>query len=156
MKTFQEFVKTLNESSDTNEFEELFQKAINDELSATVLYLRASNELDGAEHDYFRQQMAEHANDEFGHFKDLLDIAANRDIKYTVKLTPDALKPINEKVIEFTQTLETNAIEDYKNLVEMTQEMKEFDLNEKFREILADETEHFDDIGLINGDVRKI
>lgn len=156
MRTFTQFFESKNPSKGLDVFNRLFQKAINDEISASILYLRIANELDGVEHDYFRQQMKEHSQDEYDHFKELLDIAANRGIKYTVALTADAMMAISDKMVDHTQKLETNAISDYQKLTELAQEMKEFDLFKKFKEILTDETEHFDDVGLIKGDVRKL
>lgn len=154
------FKSFISEEVETHSFVSLFQKVINDEISATILYLRLANELDGAINDYFRDQMEEHAEDEYGHFKDLIDIASNRGIPFTVQLTSDANIAIDiensEALIALTQELETIAIDDYKKLIGMASNMKEFDMHRKFREILNDEAEHFDDVAVITGETRPI
>ena len=141
-------------------FPELFQKAINDEISATILYLRLANEVVGHQYTEFRQQMKEHAEEEYRHFKDLLSIAANRVLPYTVQLTTDATLPITqediESLIRHTQILETQAIQDYKQLIQFSKDFKEYDLVETFRRLLSDETEHFDDVATLTGESRPL
>lgn len=158
IKTFKTYL--TEESSPAEEFLSTFRKVINDEITATVLYLRLANELDGAGNDYFRDQMEEHAEDEYGHFKDLLEIAANRGISFSVNFTPDANKPIDitnsKELIDLTQELETIAIEDYRKLATICGELKEYDLQRTFKEILSDEAEHFDDVSVITGETRPI
>lgn len=163
MSTFQKYLTELESCQTSNigsEFLLLFQKVINDEISAVILYQRLANELIGQEFDYFRDQMAEHAKDELDHFNDLIEIAANRGIAYQVSLTPDANLPINinvaEQLVIRTQELETIAISDYKSLIGMCKELQEFELGKKFKEILEDEGEHFDDVAMVTGQVRPI
>lgn len=165
MSKFKKFLKELEScqmdmQSIGKEFQLLFQKVMNDEISAVILYQRLANEMIGQEFDYFRDQMAEHAKDELEHFNDLLEIAANRGINYMVSLTPDANLCINSETAELlvlrTQELETIAISDYKALIKMCKDLQEFELGKKFKEILEDEGEHFDDVAMITGQSRPI
>lgn len=153
-------LESCEKTQPNNEFQLLFQKVLNDEISAVILYQRLANEMIGQEFDYFRDQMSEHAKDELEHFNDLLEIAANRGISYTVNLTEDANLPITSETAELlvlrTQELETNAISDYKTLIKMCKELQEFELGKKFKEILEDEGEHFDDVAMVTGQVRPI
>jgi ferritin len=160
MKLWEMYHILHDPTDDTLSFNQLFQKVLNDEISAAVLYQRLANEVIGYQYTEFREQMLEHAADEYRHFNDLLLIASNRGIEYTVALTPDATVPIEgvltEKLIALTQTLETNAIEDYRMLAETTFGMKEYELHKKFKELLTEETEHFDDVAVLTGEIRPL
>lgn len=161
MGKFAKYLKEIREIDSPDikiEFLALFNKIIADEISAFTLYTRLANEINGTGNEKFRSEMAEHATDELKHFQTLIRIAADRGLAYTINLTPDAMFPISDVsfMMDYTQNLETIAINDYTTLITFCNMAQLYDLEEEFRDILEDEAEHFDSIATLTGKNRKV
>lgn len=134
---------------------DIMQKAINDEISSVIFYLEIANKLSGASANEFRQIMLEHADEEMTHFKLLLEKSANLGIE---------IKPFNYRIdfidnlnlmMTKVQELEEEARVLYNFATELTRKENDFELETFFKELLEDETTHFDDVAKITGEKRN-
>ena len=56
-------------------FIELFQKAVQDELTASIVYIKMAKSLKGFDGTVVAEHLVEHADEEYEHYKKLIDFA---------------------------------------------------------------------------------
>lgn len=124
-------------------------KALNDEMTSSISYLKMANELQGINMKAVSTILLEHADEEYSHYKEILEYAVNHNIKpifdidlIKINSTPTDLM----KVISFTQTLEKEAIADYLEISKVALENSDIETQEFFEDILEDEHHHFDEL----------
>ena len=143
------------------QFLALLNKVINDELSAVTFYQRAGAELVGPNVKQVADELQVHANEEYGHFLELINYASNYDLLIHMNIALDnevANYPIQslENVMMKVQELESIAVTDYESLLMMSREMRDFTGVELFKDILEDEIGHYDDLAYVLGQTRVL
>lgn len=134
-------------------------QALNDELTSAVLYQNMSEFLQGIQMEELRNEMLEHASEEFEHFKLLLKYANAHGIPTCIGLNPQIA---NETPMDFVsasslvQELELKAISLYERLSKLAQEHEDIESMHFFKELMEKETEHFDDVAKLTGDIRPL
>lgn len=135
-------------------------KVLMDEISASILYKRVAESLVGSGHDAMKEEFEEHSEEEFQHFNEIISFASSRGIMNEIYVTLDdsivqySITDIQQTVL-FTQTLELQAMEDYKYIMDVSHDNGDIDTCEFFKEIRNDEVSHFDDIAQFTGQVRE-
>ena len=137
------------------------ESALKDELSASIMYAKASNELVGIGSQEVSEELMNHSKEEYGHFNQLLAFASAHDILKDIKFTIDysvvdfsGISNSNE-VMKKVQELEEKAIRDYEMMAKCAFKNGDLETTSFMREIMSDEIKHFDDLAYINGEKRK-
>lgn len=137
-------------------------KVLKDELSASIFYMKASNELVGSEVDGVSKELAVHSAEEMAHFNSLLAYATNHglidDINIELDQSVIMFSPLNdaEKVMRKVQELEKIAIGDYNKSAMCAMKNSDLESHGFFKKLMDDEIGHFDDLAYVNGDVRPL
>jgi len=144
-----------------NEFMTKFQKAMRDEISAAIVYIKMANSLKGFQGSKIAEELLEHSAEEFEHYNELVSFAAKHGLTTMLDFNDidmDVIKnaPLNDDtaVLTYTQELEATAISDYKKLVELATEEKSEEAKKFFSEIMSDEINHFDELAEWTGQTR--
>ena len=138
-----------------NEFMKRFQKAMRDEISASIVYIKMAQSLSGFQGSKVADELLEHSKEEFEHYNELIDFATKHgfvdQLDYTI-IDMDVIKNAPMKDINaimlYTQELEQTAISDYNELGKMAEEAESEEARKLFFEIMGDEQEHFDDLAV--------
>lgn len=139
---------------------DLISKNIKDELTAVLIYVKMANSFAGtnAQSDV-SGHLLEHADDEYGHFKSLVEYAYNHSVGDDVVIDIDleAVKSAPTDMagaIAKAQELETGAIASYKAMAKLAFENEDYETHEFAVDIMNDEMGHFDDFALYDGNTR--
>jgi len=140
---------------------QLIQTSINDELSAVVLYKRIAESLTGPGAPVIAKELREHADDEYRHFKLLLEFCSHYGIlqEMSVELESEANLDVSsstETLIAKVQSLELEAISTYKKLLNMSKQYSVVEGCKLFLQILTEEQEHYDDLAFFDGKTRSL
>lgn len=116
------------------------------EYTATVQYVQHSGVMTGAEYGDIIKELKIHATEELQHALILADQIDYLGGIPTVEVPP--AKTSSDPIEMLQQDLEgeEDAIRRYKNRIDQAEELKEFALSQKLREILAIEQEHAMDL----------
>lgn len=131
----------------------IFQKAIKDELSACSYYVHIAQKLEGFEGAELQEDFLKHAKEEYEHFNELLQYAADHGIIDNLEIGlfnyekehPVEIKDINA-VIDWKQNLEKGAMEDYLRAAEVAYERGDIMTRRFFEHMAEDERRHLDDL----------
>lgn len=137
----------------------MISKVIRDELTSSLVYIRMAESLEGMVVEDVAKILREHADEEYGHYKELVAFAYNHNITPIINIDYEKINtaPTNlEAVIMFTQSLETTAIEDYKSISLKAKDNNDVETMEFFKELIMKEMEHFDDLASFVGQKRDI
>lgn len=131
----------------------LFNKFIRDELEASINYKIMSESVTGAGVNIIKKELAEHAMDEYNHFNALVEYASNHGImqylEFEVRkglIVPGNLPTEIDGIVQFVQTLETDAAKDYKEAAEIADDEGDTETRLFFEGLMSDELKHYDDI----------
>lgn len=136
----------------------LFNKLVTDEISAAIAYQRMANTSSSPK---ISEEIAKHADEEFGHFKKLIDYAYAHGFgsEITIATTPDVTENIPSdpsEILRIVQELETIAIEDYRQGALQAREAGDIETEEFLSDIMEDEQSHFDDLAKLYGGSRPL
>jgi ferritin len=143
------------------EFLELLNDVINDEISASVFYKKASLELKGVNSKEVSEELYIHGEEELKHFNMLIEYCSKynllKDIEFKFTEEPAIKIGTVEEVMKKVQSLELQAITDYSKLLKYSkEELMDEPSCKLFKEILNDECEHFDDLAYVLGESRNL
>ena len=127
------------------------QKVIRDEITASIAYRLMANRTTNPN---FQKEMEEHGDDEYRHFKQLVDFCMNHSCDVKIQLDNDVIDRIpddNEGMFRLHQELEQKAMEDYFQIVLIAKNNNDFETEEFFKTLLQEEMEHFDDVAVLTG-----
>jgi bacterioferritin len=136
---------TGNESHNKVSREELI-KLLNEDLSreyqAIIAYVVYSQVLKGAEYMNIAAELEVHAGEELAHA-----IAISKQIDYLGGMPSVTPKPVRtsesaKEMLQFDLDNETETIRNYRERVRQCEELQEYSMGEKIREILIDEQDH--------------
>jgi len=137
-------------------------KVISDELSASVMYAKAANELVGLGSSEVSEELSSHSKEEYEHFTELIEFASKHGLldKISICLDEDVVNfsPLSDAkyVMKKVQELELSAIEDYSRMAKCAMKHGDIETAKFMKEIMSDEISHFDDLAFVNGDKRKV
>ena len=139
---------------------EIFNKAIRDELGASISYKAMAEKVYGAGNNKLREELIQHGKEEFEHFNELVSYAATHGILSDLILEVDEEVIVNapsdvKGIIKFSQDLEMEAIKDYRNAAKLAFENKDMETHEFFSELASDEETHYDDVAVYTGKTRS-
>jgi len=144
-----------------DEIIKIFNKSLQDELSSQVIYIKMAENAVGISLDTLREELIQHADEEYSHFKKLVEYAATHSFldKLNFSISTDIigklLKTQNE-IIEITQKLELDAIETYKKATKLADDNNDYEAMDFFISLMKDEMSHFDDLAKFDGKKRKL
>ena len=138
------------------------QKFLMDELSASVYYTKAANEMVGLGASEVSEELQKHADEEYEHFKELMEFASKhgmlKDMPVSLDCSvvdyPELSNPIT--VMKRVQELEQAAIADYSEMAKCAMQHGDIETAKFFKELMGDEIKHFDDLAYVNGDKRDL
>lgn len=139
-----------------------FNKVIKDEISASIFYAKAANELSGVGSAEISEELLEHSKEEFQHFNELVSFASKHGFLDEIQIELDDsvinFSPISDAkvVMEKVQELETSAIRDYGWMAKCAMKHGDIETAKFMKEIMSDEIKHFDDLAYVNGDKRPV
>jgi bacterioferritin (cytochrome b1) len=138
---------------------EVLNKAIKDELAAAISYIAMSEKVYGQGNSKLRDELAEHGKEEYEHFTEIISFAAKHGLIDKLQLEVDMNVIKNapsdpKKIIDFSQNLELQAIEDYRKASAYAKDNGDFETHEFFAELAGDEEEHYDEIAVYTGKSR--
>ena len=137
---------------------ELINKALRDELSAASSYSCMSQT---TENGTLASELMAHASEEFGHYNQIIGFVYAHGLEEKVNFSFD-LNVANQfpsdtfTIIEFTQGLETRAMEDYRQIALLARENNDLETEAFFMGLMAAEQTHFDDLARYNGGRRVL
>jgi len=139
---------------------DLFNKAVKDELTASISYKSMSEKLFGTGNNKLREELAQHGTEEFVHFNSLLEYASTHGILNLLTLDIDKTvisnAPSDEKgIIKFSQKLQAESIEDYRNASAFSLGKGDLETYEFFAGLASDEERHYDDFAVYTGETRE-
>ena len=137
---------------------ELLNKALKDELSASIAY-KCMSEL--TENGTLAEELLAHSGEEYGHYNRILSYVFSHglegDIRIILDLEVSNLYPKDTKgIIKFTQDLEIEAIEDYRRGALLARENDDLETEELFKGLMSEEQGHFDDLSRYNKERREL
>ena len=144
-------------------FMELYQKAISDEITAVAAYHKMAQSLFvGLDEQRVAEHLIEHADEEYGHWKELQDFAQRHGFQklldfsaITQEIFDNAPTGSMRDALMYHQELETGAIADYQALALFGEENDSPEVYEFFNELMHDEMKHFDDFADWTGQSRS-
>lgn len=142
------------------EITKLIEKSMKDELSSAIAYHKMSEIIEGYGNESdLAAHLQAHADDEWGHFKELLTYAADHGVIDKIKIEIDSKiieSPTDtKKVIAKVQELETTAFETYKEMATLAVKNEDIETYEFMQGLMNNEMGHFDDFNTYTGEVRK-
>jgi len=134
---------------------ERFNKFIFDELSSAIGYFKIAEQLTGFGAAKVIEELKEHGKEEFGHYTELLHYAYLHGFgdKLNIQCLDENVinyipKDLNS-CVAFIQSLEIHARDDYRDMIKFARDHQDIEMEEFFRELMADEQEHYDDLAYI-------
>lgn len=139
---------------------EIFNKAVKDELGASISYKAMSEKVFGAGNNKLREELAQHGAEEYEHFNELIAYAATHGILESLNIDIDEAvisgAPSDIKgMIKFSQDLELKAVKDYREASAYALENGDIETHEFFADLASDEETHFDDVAVYTGKTRE-
>ena len=123
-------------------------KALRDEISAVMLYQKLAAQAAGIDMYEFSEQLAENGDEEYTHFKEISEFAANHGININLNIDPEAISiPLAatvEENIANIMVLENKAYNDYKALALLARSVQDIETEAFFSEKMQDERRHAD------------
>ena len=166
MKKFKEFI--ISESYNPS-YEEvmigIFNKALRDELEASINYKIMAEQIVGPGINAIKQELLDHSKEEFEHFNQFVSYASDHDflerVEFSIRtemVNPKDLPTNVDGIVEFTQNLEMDAYNDYKNAAVIAEEEGDMETRMFFEELMKDEMGHYDDVSNLspNSKPRKL
>ena len=139
------------------DFLKLLNKVINNEMEAVIFYKRAANNIPGIESKQVNDDLLQHANEEYVHFKRLIKYCSHYNLNdsISINLNPEItnFKITNLKaVMTKIQALEIEAQHDYKTLFKMSTALEDAEGMKLFAKHLEKEIQHYNDLSYVLGD----
>jgi len=127
-------------------FVEKLNKALEWEYAAIIQYVQHAAVLTGAQYDAISKELVVHANEELDHAVKVAELIKDFDGVPTVNTEKREVSSDGKKMLEQDLAGEQIAIDGYKELVKMANELSEFGTAQVLEEILANEEEHKRDL----------
>lgn len=131
-------------------------KLMTDEISAATMYTEAAQYITDVS---LADEIRTHAQEEFNHFKKLLEFATDHSLKTNYDFDRTVIKNIprdTKSLIKIIQTLEKKAIANYREIALLARENNDLEGEALFLELMREEMKHFDDIAQVTGETRKL
>lgn len=125
---------------------ELLNNDLSKEYAAAIQYIQHAAVMSGAQFGNIIKELKIHANEEVGHAIILADQIDFLGGTPTIDVGEIKIDEDNKKMLEQDLEGEEDAITRYKIRVEQAEQLKEFDLAQQLRNILAVEQEHAMDL----------
>lgn len=132
--------------ADQKLFVEKLNKALEWEYAAVIQYVQHAAVLTGAQYDAISKELVVHANEELDHAVKVAELIKDFDGVPTINTEKREISPDGKKMLEQDLAGEQIAIDAYKELVQIANELKEFGAAQVLEEILAKEEEHKRDL----------
>jgi len=146
-------LKALNEEEYKQFISDSFSSLISDEVSASILYLIVSNFLGVS----LGKVLKEHSAEEHKHASKLIDYAINHGIVFDISLEGNENIDYSvQGLLQHVENLEEDAIQDYKTMSLVANKYGDVELYELMKDIMMDETEHYDELAVYIEKVRKV
>jgi ferritin len=136
----------------------LINKALTDEITAASVYLAMAQV---APSENIAKQLEEHAQDEFDHYKKLITFAYahgfGQSLEFNMEYSNanDIPEEIDE-ILDIVQSLEQEAIQDYKTIALIAREQNDIETEEFFMDLMEDEMSHFDELARYTNQKREL
>lgn len=129
-----------------DQFIQKLNEALAYEYAATIQYVQHAAVITGAQYDSIAKEMLVHAGEELDHAIQVSKII--NDLKGTPTVDVEKINISDNAVSMLEQDLagEQTAIDDYKELIQIAQELNKPDIRQILEKILADEEEHKRDL----------
>ena len=129
-----------------NQFIQKLNSALEYEYAATIQYVQHAAVITGAQYDGIAKEMVVHAGEELEHA--ILVSKIINDLGGTPTVDVKKINISNDAVIMLEQDLagEQIAIDDYKELIQIAQELNKPGIRQILEKILSDEEEHKRDL----------
>lgn len=139
----------------------ILNKAIMDEISASVFYFRQAEELKGVAADEVINALKEYGNEEFGHYTEIMAYAGKFGMLSEIEvsfenLTNSHLKPNLVEAMKVIEDLEKQAYNDYKTASQLALDNDDIETYDFFKELMSDEAKHLDEFLLFQGKTRGL
>jgi ferritin len=124
-------------------------KALSNELSSAVVYHKFATLASGVNMTDFAKQLQINGDEEFDHFKSLMEFAGNHNIVFTLSLNDIINTPFTNDInIDNTSisNLEKQAYEDYRAIALLARQNDDIETEGFFIELMNDERKHLDSI----------
>jgi len=122
--------------------------ALRDEISSAMMYNKVSEQAMGTDMNEFAEQLSENADEEYGHFKEILAYAINHAIPVELRIDPIVIGMNSTANIESNLSmiiaLENKAYDDYKQISLLAREAQDIETEGFFIEKMNDERKHAD------------
>ena len=142
------------------EYKKIIEEKINmlmtDELSASSMYIEASQYITNLE---LAEEIKIHGQEEFEHFQLLMEYAISHNLKIKYDLDRKVTKSVplnNNSLIRLIQTLEKKAIANYREVALLARQNNDLESEEFFMDLMKKEMEHFDDVAQVTGEHRGL
>jgi bacterioferritin (cytochrome b1) len=146
-------LKALGEEEYKQFVSDSFSSLISDEVSASILYLIVSNFLGVS----LGKVLKEHSAEEHEHASKLIDYAINHGIVFDITLREnDNIDYSVQGLLQYVEKLEEDAIQDYKTMSLVANKYGDVELYELMKDIMMNETEHYDELSIYINKIRKI
>lgn len=128
------------------EFVKLLNKALEWEYAAAIQYVQHAAVITGPEYGAIAEELVVHANEELAHAIKVAEMIADLGATPTIDVEKIEISDDSKKMLEQDLAGEELAIDMYKELVEMAEELGEYGLRRGLEDILVEEEEHRRDI----------
>ena len=131
---------------------DIFNKAIQDEISSAAVYLKIAGLMDGFDSHEIVEKMISHGKEEFEHYTSLIDYASNHGIlEYLDISLQDYARTYPDPndiqgILDYKQELEIQAMNDYLNAAELAHQKGDTLTKLFFQHLAGDERRHYDDL----------
>jgi len=127
-------------------FVEKLNKALENEYAAVVQYVQHAAVITGAQYDAIAKELVVHANEELDHAVKISELINDFDGVPTINVEKREISNDGKKMLEQDLAGEQVAIDGYKELVKIANELGEFGAAQVLEGILAKEEEHKRDL----------
>ncbi len=125
---------------------EKLNKALELEYAATVQYVQHATTVTGSQYDAIAKELVVHANEELAHAVQVADLINDLGGTPSIKVEKVFTSHDSKKMLEQDLAGEQIAIDSYKELIALANELQEYGISHVLKSILANEEEHKRDL----------
>lgn len=144
-----------------DEIAKIIEKAMKDELSSAVFYLRQAEEITGYDDEEVSAKLRENGKEEFEHFSELMAFAGKFGLINNIKInfedfSLDMMSTDTDNIVVNIEKLEREAYDDYKAAAKLAHDNDDFETHDFFKHLMTDESAHLDNFLLFQDKTRVI
>jgi len=129
-----------------DKFVEKLNKALEWEYAAAIQYIQHAAAITGAQYDSIGKELLVHSTEEMAHAVKVSTIISDLGATPTVEVEKRETSTDSKKMLEQDLAGEQIAIDLYKELIEIAEQLKEYGFRRVLEDILMDEEEHKRDL----------